>query len=461
MKKCFVALLLMLLVISPLKALATWAPGDLTIIELKMTGSESIVIENTSDGPVNLQNYLVEYFNKAVPTSLATPNSSQQLPDITLEPQQSILLNSDSSLICGASAVANLGFSQSDTNGYIAIMKVDVQTDGSLVYRQQDHVSWTSAASGADLVKVPSNTVDPQAVWYRKLADGTWQPAELNGCSVLIAMIKPSSGPTFVQWANGQEPPVTFISENDDADGQILIPTGDLGLAAPMITELLPNPAEPQSDSEDEFIELYNSNDQVFDLSGFKLEIGTSTKHFYTIPAGTTIQPKSFMALLSVDTGLSLSNSGSQAWLLDPLGTIISQTEPYGTAKDGQAWALANGSWHWTTNPTPNSANVITEPLTTKSLSIGSTSAKKAKSSSSKTKSAKTTKTSAKPKTVKTTPTALTTKSQSASIHPAVLVGVGLAALLYALYEYRHDLGNQIYKFRRNRTAGPTTGKKS
>jgi hypothetical protein len=465
MKKCFIIFLLVLLGLNPLTAIAAWAPADLTFIELKMTGSESLVIQNTTQSTVNLQNYLVEYFNKAAPASLATPTSSQQLPAISLNPQQSILLNSDSSLICGASAVSPLGFSLSDTSGYLAIMKVDTQPDGSLIYRSQDHVSWTTATTGADLVKVPSNTADPQAVWYRKLTDGSWQQAELNGCTVLLAMVAPSSDPTFVQWASGQEPPVTFAQASDPATAQNSIPANDLGLAAPIITELLPNPAEPKSDSEDEYIELYNSNSQPFDLTGFKLEIGTSTKHFYTFPAGTMLAANGFTAFFSVDTALSLSNSGSQVWLLDPLGTVISQTDPYGTAKEGQAWALANGTWYWTSNATPNGSNIIVTALTTSKLSVGSASKSSAKTAKAKATAAKSTKTASKK--IKSTnakatqpTTSVLAGSSAAPIHPGVLAGVGAAALLYGLYEYRNDLANRFYKFRRDRAARPPTGPK-
>jgi len=37
---------------------AAWAPNDLTLIQIKMTGTESVVIENTSGTNVDLSNYL-------------------------------------------------------------------------------------------------------------------------------------------------------------------------------------------------------------------------------------------------------------------------------------------------------------------------------------------------------------------------------------------------------------------
>ncbi len=468
-------------------------PPDLTFIELKPTGSESIVILNTGSAPLNLQNYLLQYFNKSAPTSFSSPTSSQTLPDVTLAPNQSLLLNGDSSATCGAAAVAPLGFSLGDTAGYLMIVKVETQTDGSIVYRPQDKVGWTSATTGADIVKVPSPTASPKAVWYRKLATGTWQQAQLSGdCSILLAVTAPPAGPTFVQWATGADPPATFIKPEDTKPTGPVIPVSDIGLVAPKLTEVLPNPAEPQTDAEDEFIELYNPNSAEFDLSGFKLEVGTTTIHSYTFPVGTHLPAKGFRAFLSIDTGLSLSNSGGQVRLFDPLGTQIGQTDVYDTAKDGQGWTLANGKWYWTTTPTAGAANVITEPLTVQALSIGtpsvmpdsttdtaedsptapgptksskpvakkSTAPKAAAASQTAAPKAKavSTKSPASKQTAATNSSAPTPTKQPASLHWLVLAAIGTLALLYALYEYRHDLANRLYRRRRNREAGRKLG---
>jgi hypothetical protein len=57
----------------------------------------------------------------------------------------------------------------------------------------------------------------------------------------------------------------------------LAIPDSDAGLAAPQISEVLPNPTPPATDAEGEFIELYNSNNNIFDLSGFSLQAGNTT----------------------------------------------------------------------------------------------------------------------------------------------------------------------------------------
>jgi hypothetical protein len=217
-------------------------------------------------------------------------------------------------------------------------------------------------------------------------------------------------------------------------------------LAAPQVSEVLPNSAPPQTDADNEFIELYNSNSKPFDLSGFILQVGTTTIHKYTFPDGTTIEPKAFSAFYSSDTGLSLSNSEGRVAFLDPGGNTLGKTDEYVNAKDGYAWVRADGLWQWTTKPTPGAANVIIAPS-----SAGSSS----KSASGGSVKGANTSAGASP----TAPSAA--EANTTQVHPLVLAGIGSAALLYALYEYRYDLANQLYKFRRYRAARRAAGQLS
>ncbi len=227
----------------------------------------------------------------------------------------------------------------------------------------------------------------------------------------------------------------------------IHIPASDIGLAAPQLTELLPNPATPQTDASDEFIELYNSNSRSFDLTGFYLEIGTSQIKRYVFPANTAIAAHEFRAFFSADTHISLSNSSGQVRLVDPLGNQIGQTDVYAAAKEGQTWAFASSTWQWSMLPTPNAANAIKAPVakTTKAASSA-----KATSKAAATKA--TPKKSEKVITAPTTKPAATVTSTS-PLHPGVLAVVGSFAILYGAYEYRRDVANKIYQFRSNRAA--------
>jgi|GEM_PF-1106247 len=229
-----------------------------------------------------------------------------------------------------------------------------------------------------------------------------------------------------------------------------------------IITELLPNPSPPSTDENDEFVELYNPGIDAVDLDGYKVQTGSNYSYSFTID-NQTILAGGYLVLTSGGTGLTLANTAGRARLLDPVGNVISETDPYEDADEGATWALINGIWQWTNTPTSGNANVFTAVLavakTTKKASAKTTTAKpKVSSAKAKTtKKAKKVKAAKAPKTKKVTAAAnassLTNTTQTSSLHPGVLVLVGGLALVYAAYEYRHDFANTLYKFRRNRAA--------
>lgn len=269
------------------------------------------------------------------------------------------------------------------------------------------------------------------------------QAIAMQDCELPVPNPDPSGGLEPPQ----EEPPVQIepdIPQEDtpQASGPS-IPAADIGLGWPQITELLPNPAKPQTDADDEFVELYNANDANFDLSGFILQAG---KRKYVFPAGTIMAPHAFRAFFSGDTHLAMTNSGGQAALFDPMGNLLVQTAAYSAAKDGQSWSLANGKWLWSTAPTPNAANTIRQPQPKQ---------KTAAKSSTKTAAVKSASTNhAASTSVPESGTSLASQTTARNpIHPGVLALVGVFALLYGAYEYRNDVANKLYQLRRYREA--------
>jgi hypothetical protein len=260
---------------------------------------------------------------------------------------------------------------------------------------------------------------------------------------------------------NSDSPPSTTIpaeSDQEEPEGDADVPTiplGNRGLRAPQLSELLPNPGTPLADDADEFIELYNPNDAAFDLSGYVLETGITTKRRFTFTSGTMLPPKSFTAFFSSGTNIALSNTTGQVRLIDPLGVVLVESDPYGLAKDNQSWLLANGTWQWTAHPTPGSMNILIAPASKKTTKT--TTATMPSSASKKTTAVKTASTAK----TKETPAsddkpAVSNAASTASrmpLHPLVLALVGGFALLYGAYEYRKDLANKFYQLRSNRAA--------
>jgi hypothetical protein len=449
-------LLVVQLVPIPVEAADT---PSLTISQLKITSSNGqfITLYNATDTALDMSKYQLEYFNNY---DLGKATSSRLIALSGIVPPHGYFMVNDSALLlCYQLTINSVSLGLSSTAGLVEVLAFNQASPGGPVSPVlQDYVGWSkTAAPGAQTL--PSST---NAFLQRQPADfngnplitapgaGSWlsvQPDSANPCSLVgtgsggiapiqtgLSQLLPSTGPpaTIAELAPG-----TIGVGSTPAP---VMPAGDIGLMAPTITELLPNPEGTGNDSSDEFIELYNPNAVSFDLTGFSLQTGTTSLRTFTFPAGTSLPAQSFTAFYSKVTGLSLSNTSGQAKLLDPFGNSIASAEPYGTAKDGQTWALAKGKWYWTTSATPGKANVIRQPA-----------AKKAaiKSTTSKSKTAKTG-TTGKVKGAKTT-TAYTGSDEPTMnpIHLRTLALVMCAALLYGAYEYRTDLANRIHQLRR------------
>jgi hypothetical protein len=231
------------------------------------------------------------------------------------------------------------------------------------------------------------------------------------------------------------------------------------------LSELLPNPASPQTDENDEYVELYNPNSFDVDLTGYTITTGLNSTYKYNVKEAT-IKAGGYSLFYSKDTNLTLSNTSGKAALLDPSGKLLDETGVYSDATPGAAWILNQGFWTWTGTSTPLADNVFTPLASVTSLALAkaktpkTTKAKAAAAKKApKVKAAKATK-AKKPKKSKKTAAAVASTAppvQPTKIHPAVLAGVGGAALLYGLYEYRTDVANSLYRFRRYRAAGGIT----
>jgi hypothetical protein len=414
------------------------------IAQVKITSSNGqfITLYNNTNSVLDLSTIQLQYFNNF---DLLKATSGKLISLTGKVPAHGYAVVDDGPIqACYQMTVNSVSLGLSSTSGFIQVSHFFGTTSPQFISSLDDYVGWSkTAAAGAQTL--PSSTsafLQRQAPGggqdYSKIGipgAGTWlavnQPDGSASCDASSTAGVASGGSKL---ANSSTP-VPYSTAVVEAASTFAIPDSDAGLAAPQISEVLPNPAPPVTDADGEFIELYNSNNSVFDLSGFSLQAGTTSLHKYTFPDGTHIGPHQFLAFYSSDTGLSLSNSDGQVKLLEPGGNVLGQTDEYTSAKDGNAWVAKDGLWQWTTKPTPNAANIIITPPISKKLSKAS---------------------SAKKKTAAAVAAGASNSnppggSPPASLHPAILAGIGGLAVVYALYEYRHDLANQLYKFRRYR----------
>lgn len=219
------------------------------------------------------------------------------------------------------------------------------------------------------------------------------------------------------------------------------------------ITELLPNPASPVSDATGEFIELHNNSNQQVQLKSLMLKSGLSFNHSFTF-TNQVLDAGAYKAFYITETKLSLSNSGGSAQLVAPGNVILSQSNAYGSAKEGLVWALHDDTWEWSSTATPNQPNKITAVATTEVVPKTSTTKKSPvrKVAKSSKKSKKSTIKGASTKKAAKAKNTFKDAQPTSSLHTGVLAGVGGLAVLYGLYEYKQDIANAFTKFRSNRT---------
>jgi hypothetical protein len=424
---------------------------QIIIVQIKITSSNGqfITLYNNTDSAIDLSTIQLQYFNNY---DLLKATSGKLISLSGKMPARGFAVVDDGPIqACYQMTVNSVSLGLSSTAGLVEVSHFFGTSSPQVISTLDDYVGWSKTpAAGAQTL--PSNTsaflqrIAPDGSSnYNSISlpgSGSWTSvAQPDGSSPCSATSAGSAGGGASLRTGSVPIPYTAISSSATLSA---IPADDNGLTVPQISEVLPNPAPPQTDANDEFVELYNPNDKAFDLGGFVLQVGTTTVHKYTFPGGTSIEPHQFSAFYSSDTGLSLSNSDGQVKLLDPGGNLLNQTDEYTEAKDGYAWVKTDGLWQWTTKPTPGAVNQISTPPGSK--------AKSSSSSSKKTKGAHiSAATGSRGSGGSGTPSAV-------AIHPLVLAGVGAAALIYALYEYRHDLANFYYKLRRNREARRALG---
>lgn len=123
------------------------------------------------------------------------------------------------------------------------------------------------------------------------------------------------------------------------------------------ISELLPNPSG--SDTEGEWIELFNPGRQAVALSGWQLDDEEGGSRPYTFPAGTTIYPEEFLIIDRPTSKLALNNTSDSVRLFDTESRLVHEVV-YTGSKEQLSYAYIIGSdWSWTEIATPQEPNEL------------------------------------------------------------------------------------------------------
>ncbi len=432
----------------------------LIITEIKVRNDtegydEFIELFNPGSEPVSLNNYFIGYINTPNPT-ISQAFDRSVIGQGQLEAGQYFLLAKNELDPHLPLAQKSPFSSLSDSGGTVQLS----DEAGNVV----DEVRWSSTVSVATgtIVYMPGTTQGKSQTITRsktqdlyEISPANWQLASPTPESHSLLPLPPE----LIDPVDQSDPPSESLPAETDSTDTSELPSLPQTMQSRdiEISEVLPNPAPPATDEADEFIELHNISSAVVNLKDYTLQSGNNFTYSYIFP-DHELKPDAYEIFTVLTTHLLLSNSGGRSRLLSPTGEVVSQTETYGAAPAGKAWALIDDVWQWTDTVTPGAANVA-------STTVGST-----KTSTSVPKTSKTTKKAA-PTAPKKTPTkakATSTAKKSntttnkkgaasgapaaAKLHPFILAGVGVSTVLYGLYEYRQDISNTMRRLRGNRS---------
>jgi len=395
-------------------------------------GQEFIEIYNNTALDIDLSGWHVQYAS-ATKTDWLSPTRTISLSG-AIKSGEYYLIASTGYLTDTADITYSSTLSQ--TGGHLRVID-----DGGLL---QDQIGWGNAVMPLG-VAIPA---PPSGSSISRLTNSLgFNLSEDNNTDYAISLSPTPSADNLITLAAVEEDVASSSSPTPSTTPPVTVEYADI-----QISELLPNPAAPQSDDKDEYVELYNPNSFDVDLSGYIIATGINSTYKYAVK-NLVIPAGGYALFKSGDTNLSLSNTTGKAQLMAPDGTLLDETGVYDKALPGAAWIFNAGNWVWTTTATPGLDNIYTQ-LTFVKAATTTKKAAKAPSKTAKRKSPAAAKTKKKKSVKSAVPLAgSTTPPPAAPIHPLVLAGIGSGALLYALYEYRNDLGNTLYRLRRYREA--------
>ncbi len=408
---------------------------------------EFIELTNISELSVDITGWEVEYKSAA-----GTSWTKKAELAGTLYPEGSVIITSITSLL-EAGGLEFSGGLATTPGGHVRLVWQNVDT----TWVVEDKVGWgtanepeaTAAASPlkpnslsrkidehSKYIDTDNNFLDFEAVTPNPRADNP-EPAEET----------PPAEEEPVEEAPPEENEQEEAPEEaENQNEQPETPERSLPAIPIRINELMIDPASPETDKMDEWIELYNPNEIDIDLAGYRLQTGSTFSYTYVLPE-LTIAAHGFVSFSSGQSNLVLSNTAGAVRLLDFDGGVMDILPSYNDVQEGETYAFDGSSWSWTNTLTRDADNIITRPVVLpKVLKTAAKKVTTAKSASAKAASVKkpTTKKTAErevyevPGEIETTP----------PLHPGVLAGAGAIAVIYAVYEYRQDIRNTYRRLR-------------
>lgn len=159
-----------------------------------------------------------------------------------------------------------------------------------------------------------------------------------SSASLLLGLLLPSMALASDDWTWTTEP--TPGTENEiaidpDSETNPSYSNGTLSTEI-LLSEIMPDPEG--TDTETEWIELYNMGTVDVDLGNWSLDDEEGGSQPYTFPAGTRIEAQDFLVVTRADSNLALNNDADEVRLFDFEGTLQDSVN-YESAPEAQSYA--------------------------------------------------------------------------------------------------------------------------
>lgn len=122
------------------------------------------------------------------------------------------------------------------------------------------------------------------------------------------------------------------------------------------INEFLPSPA---GSDENEWIEIYNSNNFIVDISGWRIDDEENKAKPFIIPQNTFISTKNYLVFPRNTTKIALNNDNDSIKFYYPEGIIIDEIKYEKAKEEYSASRKPNSAFVWTKNITPGTQNIF------------------------------------------------------------------------------------------------------
>lgn len=329
---------------------------------------EFIEVYNPNAAPVNLAGWKLEYLSAshdglAAPTRILTePTGLIGGNSFILFSYEAFITNADFYFGSGSTATSGL---LAKTGGHVRLVDPTSTVASQIGWGSAKQIgSWprvSQIAPGFSVKHILPG--DPLFVAFGQFSEPTQPVTPIAGGLVEETPPPPAEEPTDPP--TGPIPPVdptppSTPPADPPADPPSDPPVDPTPPQSPntcngvTLSEILPNPTG--SDTDNEYIELFNPTNASVNLKGCSLRLGSDQAKTYQLP-DESIGAGEYRAFYDHQTNLTLPNaSATTVWLITAsheVGVLYQNN-----LGSNQAWALISNTWQDTYMPTPGAANL-------------------------------------------------------------------------------------------------------